>query len=111
MKATNKKLGVLIHGAGWISTQHIEAFKKNPHAQVVAISSRTVESARRRATAAGLGVPCFGDYRTPSRPIPEPPNDGPVAANPKRELLPIKRLNLLPSSSLQNVALMHATSH
>jgi predicted dehydrogenase len=54
--------GVLIHGAGWVSTQHIAAFVKNPHTRVLAISSRTFDSARRRATAAGLsGVALYDD--------------------------------------------------
>ena len=57
-----RKLGVLIHGAGWVSTQHIEAFKANPHAEVVAISSRKLDSARRRAAEAGLDVACYDDY-------------------------------------------------
>jgi predicted dehydrogenase len=56
------KLGVLIHGAGWVSTQHIDAFKKNPRAEVVAISSRTLEGARRRASESRLDVACYEDY-------------------------------------------------
>jgi len=49
-----KKLGVLVHGAGWVSTQHIKAFENNPHTEVVAISSRKLESAQKRADEAGL---------------------------------------------------------
>lgn len=41
----NRKLGVLIHGAGWVSTQHVDAFMGNPHTDVVAISSRKIRSA------------------------------------------------------------------
>jgi predicted dehydrogenase len=59
---SERKLGVLIHGAGWVSTQHIEAFKNNPHTEVVAISSRKLESARRRAQEADLSVECYDDY-------------------------------------------------
>jgi predicted dehydrogenase len=51
---TERQFGVLIHGAGWVSTQHIDAVMNNPHTRVVAISSRSVDSARRRATGAGL---------------------------------------------------------
>ncbi len=51
---SNKKYGVLIHGAGWVSTQHIAAFENNPATEVTAISSRSLESARRRAEEAGL---------------------------------------------------------
>lgn len=57
-----KKLGVLIHGAGWVSTQHINAFKNNPATEIVALSSRTKASAERRACEAGLEVPCLDDY-------------------------------------------------
>jgi len=53
------KLGVLIHGAGWVSTQHINAFKNNPKVEVVAISSRTKASAEKRAGEAELDVPCL----------------------------------------------------
>jgi len=49
-----KKLGVLIHGAGWVSTQHIKAFQTNPNTEVVAISSRRWESCKERAEEAGL---------------------------------------------------------
>jgi predicted dehydrogenase len=49
-----KVYGVLVHGAGWVSTQHIAAFKNNPRAKVLAVSSRKLESARKRAEEAGL---------------------------------------------------------
>lgn len=49
-----KKLGILIHGAGWVSTQHIAAFQHNPHTQVLAVCSRTLDGARKRIAEAGL---------------------------------------------------------
>lgn len=49
-----ESLGVLIHGAGWVSTQHIAAYESNPYARTVAICSRTVEGAARRARESGL---------------------------------------------------------
>jgi len=49
-----EKMGVLVHGAGWVSSQHIKAFQNNPHTRVVAVSSRKLESARKRAEEAGL---------------------------------------------------------
>ncbi len=49
-----KTYGVLVHGAGWVSTQHLAAYDRNPSTRVVAVSSRSAESARRRATEAGL---------------------------------------------------------
>ena len=49
-----RELGVLIHGAGWVSGEHIRAFQSNPHTRIVAISSRRLESVKRRASEAGL---------------------------------------------------------
>jgi len=58
-----KKLGVLVHGAGWVSTQHIKAFQTNPNTKVVAISSRRLESCKLRAEEAGLtDVEFYTDY-------------------------------------------------
>ena len=55
-----KMFGVLIHGAGWVSTQHIAAFQNNPHTQILAVSSRSLESARRRVAKSGLkDVACY----------------------------------------------------
>lgn len=55
-----KHLGVLIHGAGWVSTQHIAAFEANPHTRVVAVCSRTLEGAERRIRESGLtGVAAY----------------------------------------------------
>ena len=62
---TDKQLGVLVHGAGWVSGEHIRAYQNNPHARVVAISSRRMESAS-RAEAAGLkDVRLYTDYEKP----------------------------------------------
>jgi predicted dehydrogenase len=58
-----KTYGVLIHGAGWVSTQHVAAFRNNPATQIVALSSRKLESARRRGAEAGLAdVACYDDF-------------------------------------------------
>ena len=58
-------LGVLIHGAGWVSTQHILAFRSNPHTRIAAISSRTLASCKKRAQEAGLAdVAFYDDYET-----------------------------------------------
>jgi predicted dehydrogenase len=50
-----KKLGVLIHGAGWVSTQHIAAYQRNPHTEILAVSSRSLAEARHRISESGLG--------------------------------------------------------
>lgn len=57
-----KKLGVLIQGAGWVSTQHISAYKLNPNTEIVGISDISLEAAKKRAAEYGLDVPCFTDY-------------------------------------------------
>jgi predicted dehydrogenase len=60
-----RQFGVLVHGAGWVAAQHIAAFEAHPLARVVAVSSRSVESARRRVTASGLSdVATYDDLET-----------------------------------------------
>lgn len=51
---SHSQLGVLVHGAGWVSGEHIKAFQNNPHTQVVAVSSRRIESVKQRARETGL---------------------------------------------------------
>ncbi len=58
----NDTIGVLIQGAGWVSSQHIAAYKRNPFTRVVAVNSITVEDAKSRADAENLSdVECFAD--------------------------------------------------
>ena len=54
MIVNNDKYGVLIVGAGWVSTQHIAAYLNNPNAAIVAICDRRIDAARQRAQEAGL---------------------------------------------------------
>jgi len=56
------KLGVAIQGAGWVSTEHIRAFGRNPYAEVVAIGSRTIEGARAKRDQLGLTCDVYDDY-------------------------------------------------
>jgi len=51
---TNKTLGVLVHGAGWVAGEHTRAFTENPHTNVVAISSRKLSSCQKKAEECGL---------------------------------------------------------
>jgi len=63
MLGMNDHLSVLIHGAGWVSTQHIAAFQANPHTRVVAVCSRTREGALRRIRESGLrDVAAYDDF-------------------------------------------------
>ncbi|MCZ6631854.1 MAG: Gfo/Idh/MocA family oxidoreductase [bacterium] len=55
-------LGVAIQGAGNVSTEHINAYQNNPHTRVVAMGSRTLEGAQKKAASCGLTCDCFDDY-------------------------------------------------
>jgi predicted dehydrogenase len=60
---SEQSLGVLVVGAGWVSTQHIAGYLENPHAKVIAICSRRLEQARQRAAEAGLtDVALYDDF-------------------------------------------------
>ncbi len=41
-------------GAGWVAGEHLRALARNPHTEVVAVGSRTVEGARRKMAETGL---------------------------------------------------------
>ncbi len=55
-------LGVAIQGAGNVATEHIRAYLNNPHIRLVAIGSRTLESARRKAVELGVECDLFDNY-------------------------------------------------
>jgi predicted dehydrogenase len=57
-----KQFGCAVHGAGWVSTEHIRAYMSNPQCRVVAISSRTEEKARARMIGCGLDCKIYTDY-------------------------------------------------
>lgn len=55
--------GAAIQGAGWVSTQHADAYIKNPYTNIVAISSRKESSAQKLADMYGLkDVKIYTDY-------------------------------------------------
>ena len=56
-----KQFGILIIGAGWVSTQHISAYVNNHQAQVLAICDINLDNARKRADEADLGDVRFYD--------------------------------------------------
>ncbi len=56
------KLGVAIHGAGWVAGAHAASWKKNPHANVVSVSDVDLERARRFAAEHGLDCAVRDDY-------------------------------------------------
>ena len=57
----DRQYGILVIGAGWVSTQHISAYINNPRAQVRAICDVNLDNARKRAEEAGLGDVAFYD--------------------------------------------------
>jgi len=59
-----KQYGILVIGAGWVSTQHILAYVNNPNAQVRAICDINLENARLRVKEAGLSEVAFYDNAT-----------------------------------------------
>ena len=58
-------VGIGVHGAGWVSTEHMKAFLADPRARVVAISSRNLESCFKHAHEAGLKANTYKCYGGP----------------------------------------------
>jgi len=56
-----QKLGVGIIGAGNVSTEHIRGYTRNPHAEVVALYSRTPETLAERVAVTGVSCTLYTD--------------------------------------------------
>ncbi len=56
------KLGVAIHGAGKVAYAHAASWIKNAHAEIVSVSSRSKESARRLVDQFGIDCAVRDDY-------------------------------------------------
>jgi len=52
-----RTLGVGLVGVGWVASQHLAAFAKNPHCRIVALCGRDETRARTRLAADGLTFP------------------------------------------------------
>lgn len=52
-----RTLGVGIVGVGWVATQHIVAFQRNPHARIVYLCDREEAPVRERLSKADISVP------------------------------------------------------
>lgn len=52
-----RTLGVGLVGVGWVASQHLAAFAKNPHCRIVALCGRDETRARKRLAADGLTFP------------------------------------------------------
>jgi predicted dehydrogenase len=59
---TEKKLGVAIHGVGDVAFAHAASWIRNPHAEIVSVSSRTRKSAQRLVDQFGLECPVRDTY-------------------------------------------------
>ncbi|MBN1910667.1 MAG: Gfo/Idh/MocA family oxidoreductase [Pirellulales bacterium] len=57
-----RKLGVAIHGAGDVAHAHAMSWRKNPHVEIVSISSRTRASGERLAQSVGVDCLIRTDY-------------------------------------------------
>ncbi len=56
------RLGVAIHGCGQVAYAHAASWKKNPHVEIVSVSSRRRESAQRLADTLGLACAVRDDF-------------------------------------------------
>lgn len=57
------KIGVAVHGAGWVSSEHLKAYQNNPNVEVLGMASRTAASASARLNEAGLqGARVYRSY-------------------------------------------------
>lgn len=56
------KFGVGVLGAGWVSGEHIKAYCRNPHTELVGIVSRTREGAERKLAELGVDCKVFDSY-------------------------------------------------
>ncbi len=57
------KLGVAIHGAGWVASAHAASWLKNPHARIVSISDPHLERARDLASRLSITCRLGTDYQ------------------------------------------------
>ncbi len=53
------KFRVAVIGCGWVSGEHIRAYKNNPDTEVIALASLTKEEAEAKAHECSLSVPCY----------------------------------------------------
>jgi predicted dehydrogenase len=52
-------VGVAVWGAGWVSGEHLKAYRANPNVAVVAVGSLTKEEARAKAESVGIGCDVY----------------------------------------------------
>lgn len=59
---TDQKLGVAIHGAGWVAYAHAASWERNPHTEIVSVGSRRRESAERLIETLGLDAQVHASF-------------------------------------------------
>ena len=57
-----RRLGVAIHGAGSVARAHVASWLKIPRAEIVSVSSRRLESAKRLVAEFQLDCAATDDY-------------------------------------------------
>lgn len=60
---TERKLGVAIHGAGWVAHAHAASWLKNPHVRIVSVSDPDRQRAKRFAAEFDLDCEVRDDYQ------------------------------------------------
>lgn len=60
---SERKLGIAIHGAGWVAHAHAASWRKNPRAQIVSVSDVDRERAQRFAAEFALACEVRDDYQ------------------------------------------------
>jgi predicted dehydrogenase len=61
-EAAERKLGVAIHGAGWVAAEYLKAFSRNSQVEIRVVSSRREESVRARLAETGVEAEVATDY-------------------------------------------------
>mgnify|MGYP005863062945 FL=1 len=56
------KLGVGVFGMGWVSTEHIKGYMRNPRCEIKALASRRKESAEARKSEFNLDCAVVGSF-------------------------------------------------
>src|SRR5688572_6018644 len=56
------KFGVGIVGMGWVAGEHMRAWSKNPHAEVVGVVSRTRAGAEHKVAEVGIPARIYDSY-------------------------------------------------
>ena len=64
MDTKDRKLGVAIHGAGWVAKAHAAGWQKNQDTEIISISSRRRESAQRLVDELGLNCSVHDSLET-----------------------------------------------